>query len=84
MPDYEKFDTQAALDLQSLNAWVNEIAELEDKIAEQVRALRARFVPWQDIADELGMTRQGAQQRYTRDENAPARSRTWPSSSELP
>jgi len=71
MPDYEKFDAQATLDLQSLNAWVNEIQELEDRITERVHQLRARFVPWQDIAEELGLTRQGAQQRYSRDENPP-------------
>lgn len=72
MPDYEKFDTQATLDLQSLNAWTNEIQEIEDKIAQMVQQLRARFVPWQDIAEELGLTRQGAQQRYSRDDVYPA------------
>ena len=71
MPDAGKFDETAAFDLASLNIMVNQIAELEDRIAETVRRLRSRFVPWVDIAEELGVTRQAAQQRYSRDDNPP-------------
>jgi hypothetical protein len=59
-----KFDTQAALDLATIGASVAQIAELEETITDTVRRLRARFVPWADIAEELGTTRQAAQQRY--------------------
>jgi len=64
MPSYEKFDNQTALDLGSLNANVNRIQEIEDTIADTVRRLREQFVPWADIAEELGTSRQAAQQRY--------------------
>ena len=38
--------------------------ELEELIAAQVDIARAHREPWHDVGLALGMTRQGAQQRY--------------------
>ncbi len=38
--------------------------EIEDLIAGQVAVARAHREAWHDVGQALGMTRQGAQQRY--------------------
>lgn len=40
------------------------VSALDLSIHDQVQALRDRDVSWQRIADELGVTRQAAQQRF--------------------
>ena len=40
------------------------VSALDLSIHDQVQALRRRDVSWQRIADELGVTRQAAQQRF--------------------
>lgn len=66
MPDYERYDDEAAVDLKTIRARTLQAREIEDELREIISRLRSRFAPWEDIAQELGVTRQAAQQRYGR------------------
>jgi len=64
MPDPDRFDEAAFADLHMIRVRTADIRALEDDLRVLVIRLRGRFVPWDDIAAELGVTRQAAQQRY--------------------
>lgn len=70
-PLQTRFDLDAQLDLSTLNKLVTEIAEREEELARTVARLRARWVPWSAIAQEIGISTQGAQQRYHSERPAP-------------
>lgn len=61
-----RFDADAQRDLALLNKLTNEIASLERVLADTVASLRTRWVPWSAIAEEIGISTQGAQQRYSK------------------
>lgn len=50
--------------MDALRRLASERAELDNRIAEQVRQARAAGFSWAAIGAELGCTRQAAQQRY--------------------
>lgn len=54
----------AAGDVEALTALVSLTAELETSIQDAVNGLRAFGYSWSEIAARLGMTRQGAWQRW--------------------
>jgi hypothetical protein len=66
MPIPGKFDEEAFRDLHALRVFRAQQMDLENSIRALVVKLRSRFVPWEDIALELDVTRQAAQQRYAR------------------
>lgn len=66
MPDYSRFDDAASADLQRVGDLVRQQMALQNEVRNLVVKLRGRFVPWEDIAVELVVTRQAAQQRYGR------------------
>jgi hypothetical protein len=66
MPTVGKFDEEAFADLHALRVFRQQQKDLENSIRALVVKLRGRFVPWEDIASELAITRQAAQQRYAR------------------
>ena len=66
MDRYELYDDDATVDLKTIRARTLQARQIEDELREIVSRLRSRFVPWEAIALELGVTRQAAQQRYAR------------------
>ncbi len=70
-PLQTRFDLDAQRDLSTLRRLVAEIAEREAELAGTVARLRARWVPWSAIAQEIGISTQGAQQRYRSERPAP-------------
>ena len=50
-----------AVTLDTLSAWSTTI---QHEVTDQVARCRVSGMSWQDIADTLGVSKQGAQQRY--------------------
>jgi hypothetical protein len=57
----------AAGDIEGITGLAALAAEFEDAIRQAVTGLRASGYSWADIANRLGITRQGAQQRWGTD-----------------
>jgi hypothetical protein len=54
----------AAGDIEAITAMVTLAGDLEDATRQAITGLRASGYSWADIALRLGITRQGAQQRW--------------------
>lgn len=61
----DKFDAQTELDLSTLRDTLCQMDAVKRLQREIVVGLRARSVPWEDIARALEISRQATQQRYS-------------------
>ena len=66
----------AAGDIEAITTMAALAGDLDDAIRQAITGLRGFGYSWADIAARLGITRQGAQQRFGTDTTTPDGSRT--------